>query len=178
MHFPNETPLEDVLKYIRSATAGPDGEGIAIHVDPAGLERVDKSLKYPVTIDLTGVPLRRTLQLLADQLEMGYGIKDGMVTIIAADFSRQNCARAPCGGARTLPRNVPAPAHGRTGRTGRAHRGRTGEIEPAIESHRGSDQTVPLDPDAPGHVPVCASPQRTSAMIGLSPRGVAGLAFV
>ena len=90
MHFPSETPLEDVLKYIRSATAGPDGEGIPIHVDPAGLEMVDKSLKYPVTIELTGVPLRRTLQLLADQLEMGYGIKDGMVTIIAPDFSRQN----------------------------------------------------------------------------------------
>jgi hypothetical protein len=90
LHFPNETPLEEVLKYIRSATAGPDGEWIPIHVDPAGLALADKSLKSPVTIDLTGVPLRRTLQLLADQLDMGYGIKDGVVTIISPDFGRQN----------------------------------------------------------------------------------------
>jgi RNA polymerase sigma factor (sigma-70 family) len=90
LHFPNETPLEEVLKYIRTATAGPDGEGIPIHVAPADLEMQQKTMKSPVTIDLTGVPLRRTLKLLADQLEMGYGIKDGVVTIIAADLGRKN----------------------------------------------------------------------------------------
>jgi hypothetical protein len=90
MHFDRPTPLEDVLKYIRSATAGPDGAGIAIHVDPAGLDMVEKSLESPIIIEVAGVPLRRTLQLVADQLSMGYGIKDGMVTVIAPDFARQN----------------------------------------------------------------------------------------
>ena len=36
MNFPNPTPLEDVLKYIQQATAGPNGEGIPIYVDPVG----------------------------------------------------------------------------------------------------------------------------------------------
>ena len=100
MSFPNPTPLEDVLKYIRSATAGPSGEGIPIYVnpvEPGGLNEVEeemlqreKLMKTPITMDLVGVPLRRTLKLLAEQLGMGYGIKDGMVTITYPDMRRQN----------------------------------------------------------------------------------------
>jgi len=98
MNFPSPTPLEDVLKYIRSATAGPNGEGIPVYIyplDPSGIDE-DKTLQYeklmktPITMDLVGVPLRRTLKLLADQLGMGYGIKDGMVTITPPDMRRQN----------------------------------------------------------------------------------------
>ena len=37
MRFPNQTPLEDVLKYIRDATMDADGKGIPIYVDPLGL---------------------------------------------------------------------------------------------------------------------------------------------
>jgi hypothetical protein len=90
MSFPNDTPLEDVLKYIKQATAGPDGEGIQIYVDPAGLEMVEKTMQSPVRMDLTGIPLRRTLKLVADQLGMGYGVKDGMITFFAPDFQRRN----------------------------------------------------------------------------------------
>jgi RNA polymerase sigma factor (sigma-70 family) len=90
MHFPTETPLEEVVKYIRQATAGPDGEGIPIYVDPWGLQMQEKTMKSPITIDLAGVPLRRTLKLIADQIDMGYGIKDGVVTIIAADARFKN----------------------------------------------------------------------------------------
>ena len=46
-------------------------------------------MKTPITMDLVGVPLRRTLKLIAEQLGMGYGIKDGMVTITPPDFRRQ-----------------------------------------------------------------------------------------
>ena len=35
MSFANETPLEDVLKYIKSATQGPNDTGIPIYIDPA-----------------------------------------------------------------------------------------------------------------------------------------------
>jgi RNA polymerase sigma factor (sigma-70 family) len=92
MNFPNPTPLEDVLKYIQSATAGPNGEGIPIYVDPVGFELVgnDTGMTIPITMNLDGVPLRRILKLLAEQLGMGYGIKDAMVTITAPDMTRRN----------------------------------------------------------------------------------------
>jgi hypothetical protein len=41
-------------------------------------------------MNLVGVPLRRTLKLLAEQLGMGYGIKDGMVTIAEPDMRWRN----------------------------------------------------------------------------------------
>jgi len=90
MSFPNDTPLEDVLNYIKSATAGPDGEGLQIYVDPKGLEMVQMTMQSPIRMDLTGVPLRRILKLVADQLDMGYGVKDGMITFFAPDFQRKN----------------------------------------------------------------------------------------
>jgi RNA polymerase sigma factor (sigma-70 family) len=97
MSFPNPTPLEDVLKYIQQATAGPNGEGIPIYVNPVGLEpgedeklRYEKLMKTPIAMDLVGVPLRRTLKLIADQLEMGYGIKDGMVMFTWPDMRWRN----------------------------------------------------------------------------------------
>src|SRR5215472_6795913 len=37
MSFPDEMPLEDVLKYIKSATEGPNDTGFPIYVDPVAL---------------------------------------------------------------------------------------------------------------------------------------------
>jgi RNA polymerase sigma factor (sigma-70 family) len=95
MSFPNPTPLADVLQYIRQATPGPDGTGIQIYVDPADPAEEKGSLheelmKTPITMDLEGVPLRRVLKLIADQLHMGYGIKDGMVTLLPPNMARPN----------------------------------------------------------------------------------------
>jgi RNA polymerase sigma factor (sigma-70 family) len=90
MSFPNDTPLEDVLKYIKQATAGPDGDGIPIYVDPVGLLMVEQTMQAPIRMDLSGVPLRRILKLIADQINMGYGVKDGMITLFAPDFQRKN----------------------------------------------------------------------------------------
>jgi hypothetical protein len=81
MSFANETPLEDVLKYIKSATQGPNDTGIPIYVDPLGLNEVEKTMTSPVTLDLEGVPLRITLRLLLKQLELGYTIEDGVLMI-------------------------------------------------------------------------------------------------
>jgi tetratricopeptide (TPR) repeat protein len=81
MSFANETPLEEVLKYIKSATQGPNDNGIPIYVDPVGLQEAEKTMTSPITLDLEGVPLKTTLRLLLKQLGLTYTVKDGMLTI-------------------------------------------------------------------------------------------------
>ncbi len=81
MNFQNETPLEDVLKYIKQATQGPSDSGIPIYVDPVGLQEAEKTMTSPITLDLEGVPLKTTLRLMLKQLGLTYTVKDGMLTI-------------------------------------------------------------------------------------------------
>ena len=89
MSFPNETPLEDVLKYIKQATQGPNDSGIPIYVDPLGLQEADKTLTSPVSIDLEGVPLKTTLRLLLKQLGLTYTVKDGFLMITSQESEDQ-----------------------------------------------------------------------------------------
>ncbi len=89
MSFPGETPLEDVLKYIKQATTGPNFSGIPIYVDPLGLQEAERSLTSPISIDLEGVPLRRTLQLLLKQLGLGYFVDDGILVITSQESGDQ-----------------------------------------------------------------------------------------
>ena len=49
LSFPAETPLNDVLRYIKTATATQDSLGIPIYVDPAGLREVDRAVLRPST---------------------------------------------------------------------------------------------------------------------------------
>jgi hypothetical protein len=81
MSFANETPLDDVLKYIKQATTTPTFPGIPIVVDALGLQEVKKTLESTVSIDLEGVSLKTTLHLLLEQLGLVYTIKDGLVVI-------------------------------------------------------------------------------------------------
>ena len=82
MSFRNETPLEDVLKYIRERTKGKElPDGLPIYVDPVGLQEAEKTLVSPVQLDLTGVPLRETLRLVLKQLGLVYAVGNGMLTI-------------------------------------------------------------------------------------------------
>lgn len=81
MSFANETPLEDVLKYIKSATQGANDSGIPIYVDPVGLQEAEKTMTSPVQLDLEGVPLKTTLRLMLKQLGLTYTVKDGLMTI-------------------------------------------------------------------------------------------------
>ena len=60
MPFREETPLEDVLRYIRAATRGPDGRNILIHVDPVELMEAEKTMQSPVRLDL-GRPVENNL---------------------------------------------------------------------------------------------------------------------
>jgi len=81
MNFPNETPLEDVLNYIKQATQTPTDSGIPIYLDPIGLNEAEKTETSPVSIDLDGVPLKTTLRLLLRQLDLTYTVKDGFLMI-------------------------------------------------------------------------------------------------
>src|SRR6185437_6874492 len=64
MEFPNETPLEDVLKYIQSCTTDKASfpDGLPIYVDPVALQEVEKTNISPITINLKGIPLATTLK--------------------------------------------------------------------------------------------------------------------
>ncbi len=58
MSFAEETSLEEVLKYIKEATKSSElPNGIAIYVDPIGLQEAEKSLTSTIQMDLEGVPL-------------------------------------------------------------------------------------------------------------------------
>ncbi len=85
MSFPNETPLEDVVKYIKSATTekgDDDDHGLAVYIDPIGLQEAEKTPTSPVRIDLEDVPLSTSLELLLKQLGMKFYVqKDGIVVI-------------------------------------------------------------------------------------------------
>ncbi len=82
MSFNEETPLEDVLKYVKQATTTATYSGIPIYVDPIGLQEAEKSMTSTVrNMDLEGVPLRVTLGLLLKQLDLEYVVKDGFLKI-------------------------------------------------------------------------------------------------
>jgi hypothetical protein len=81
MSFANETPLDDVLKYVKQATTTATYSGIQIYVDPVALNEAGKTMKSPVKLDVEGVPLRVTLGLLLKQLDLEYVVQDGLLKI-------------------------------------------------------------------------------------------------
>ncbi|HEY2155893.1 MAG TPA: RNA polymerase sigma factor [Isosphaeraceae bacterium] len=81
MSFANETPLEDVLKYIKEATKDEKGKTIPIYINPIGLQNAEKTMTSAVKLDLEDIPLRTTLRLLLEQLDLDYRIRDGMLYI-------------------------------------------------------------------------------------------------
>jgi hypothetical protein len=81
MSFANETPLDDVLKYIKQASTTKTYSGIPIYIDPKGLQEAEKSLNSTIQIDLEGVPLKTTLRLILKQLDLAYCVRDGVLII-------------------------------------------------------------------------------------------------
>jgi hypothetical protein len=92
MSFANETPLDDVLKYIKAATTTPTFSGIPIYVDPAGLQQAGVSMSSGVTLDLEGVPLKTSLRLLLKQLRLTYTPAEGVVMITSEKAPPQRTA--------------------------------------------------------------------------------------
>jgi hypothetical protein len=81
MSFPNEIPLDDVLKYIKQATTTPTYPGIPIYVEPLGLQEVKQSISSTIQFDREHVPLKTTLRLILKPLGLSYMVKDGFLTI-------------------------------------------------------------------------------------------------
>lgn len=103
MSFANETPFEDVLKYIKSATAGANDNGIPIYVDPVGLQDAEKTMTSPVILDLEGVPLKTTLRLMLKQLGLAYCVKDGLLIISTVKGIQQELEEAQASHAEPTP---------------------------------------------------------------------------
>jgi RNA polymerase sigma factor (sigma-70 family) len=86
MQFPNETPLEDILKYVKATMAkDPKAKPLRIYVDPEGLAAAEKTPTSPVTLDLEDVPLRTSLKLALHQLGLTYFVRDGLILVTAPD---------------------------------------------------------------------------------------------
>jgi hypothetical protein len=82
MPFAQETPLDEVLKYIKKSTTSKEfPEGIPIYVDPVGLQEAEKTMASPITLELQGVPLWKSLKLFLGQLDLVYSVSDGLMTI-------------------------------------------------------------------------------------------------
>jgi RNA polymerase sigma factor (sigma-70 family) len=81
MSFPNETPLNDVLKYIKRATTTPTFPGIPIYINPPGLKEAGKTIQSTVLIDRQDVPLKESLREVLQQVGMAYLVKDGFLMI-------------------------------------------------------------------------------------------------
>jgi hypothetical protein len=91
MPFPVETPLENVIKYIRDSTRNQAfSDGIPIYVDPLGLVEVEKTMSSTVIFDVKEVPLRTSLKLILKQLGLTYQVKDGLLTITSPDSENQS----------------------------------------------------------------------------------------
>jgi hypothetical protein len=81
LHF-HDTPLEDILQFIRSATQGPNDSGIPIVVDPQGMKAPATTLTTRVSVDTEeGVPLKESLYYLLGKNGLRYRVKDGLLTI-------------------------------------------------------------------------------------------------
>lgn len=90
MRFPNETPLEDLKKYVEATTAGKDDpeSGLELYFDPQGLQSQDKTMASTFAIDLKSVPLATSLKLALAQLGLIYFVqKDGIVVVTSPESS-------------------------------------------------------------------------------------------
>ncbi len=93
MNFPNETPLDDVLKYIKTSLAKHE-HPLPIYVDPMGLQQAERSMNSTIQIDLEGVPLKTSLRLVLKQLGLAYCVRDGVLIISSVQGVREELAEA------------------------------------------------------------------------------------
>ncbi len=85
INFAQETPLEDVIKYLKQTLADPKGKPVPIYVDPAGLQDAEKTMNSPVALDIQDVPLRTTLRLILNQIALDYRVRDGMIYVTSRE---------------------------------------------------------------------------------------------
>ncbi len=80
-----KTPLEDALKQIDKAVKGPGNQGIPLYIDPVGLSEAGVTNLSPVSLQCKGRPLKEGLEIMLKSLGLVYQVKDGLLTITAAD---------------------------------------------------------------------------------------------
>jgi hypothetical protein len=84
--FNEETPLEDVLKYVKQVANAPDGKGIEIYVDPMGLQEADKTMTSTIrNVELDDVTIKAGLGAILPQLDLAYFVRDGVLVISSED---------------------------------------------------------------------------------------------
>jgi hypothetical protein len=77
MPFAQETSLQDVFNYIKSATRGGQlPTGLWLRVDAATLRRTPGFMQREITLNLGGAPLATSLHLIANQLDMDAVLQD------------------------------------------------------------------------------------------------------
>jgi hypothetical protein len=77
-------PLEEVIAYIKKETKDPNNprdRGIPIYIDPQGLRAAGATMQSPITIKMDGAPLKTTLPLILKQHNLGYIVRNGLLTI-------------------------------------------------------------------------------------------------
>lgn len=75
-------PLEDVLKFVKKASQGPNDAGIPIYVDPIGLQEAEATLTTKVSVtSKPGEPLGDALKRLLEPVKLTYLVKDGLFTV-------------------------------------------------------------------------------------------------
>jgi hypothetical protein len=83
--YPDEAPLEDVLKEIRQRTTGSPKlkTGIAIYVDPIGMQEAEKSMlstiNRPPSADT--LTLGEHLTHILHRLQLAYVVRDGFLMV-------------------------------------------------------------------------------------------------
>jgi len=84
--FPDGTTFQDFLRYVQEETRGPNGEVIPIYVDPIGLAEAEKRMESKMRgVHLERVALRTSLRLCLRQLDLAYGVRDGLILITSRD---------------------------------------------------------------------------------------------
>lgn len=86
LRHPNGITLAALVAAVESATRCPEfPKGLPIFVDRQGMAAVGTTLAASMTIDVNGVPLRRSLSDALRQLKLGYVVRDGIIMIVDPD---------------------------------------------------------------------------------------------
>ena len=83
MQFPDGTPLEDVLKYVKACSMGATDNGIPIYLDLDGLKKAGATKDSVISISSDDLPLKTSMRRLLDPLGLTYVVKDGLLTVTA-----------------------------------------------------------------------------------------------
>ncbi len=86
--FPVEATLNDLVKFVEEKTVDKVDfpEGVAIYVDPLGLQDADKTMTSTISISLKGIPLATSLKLALRQLGLDFWVNpDGLLIITYAE---------------------------------------------------------------------------------------------